>query len=158
MFPCEIQEHVTQPALAVRFRAPVQDLKQHFGRVYSMIMQYITEVGAEYAGAPFAIYRNMDMQNLDVEVGFPVSKAAPTKGEIHSIEIPGGSYAVCHYRGPYDQMASSYTHLAEFAKAKGFVPGHIAYEWYLSEPDVPPQDIRTDIAFPVTRVADKETV
>lgn len=158
MYPCEIIDQPAQFALAVRFRAPVQNLQQHFGRVYGMIMQYLNEIGAKPTGGVFAIYHNMDMQNLDIEAGFTVSHALPAKDEIESIEIPAGNYAVCHYRGPYDQMAPAYEQLMEFARDKGFVTGEIAYEWYLTGPEVPPQDNRTNIAFPVTRITDKETV
>lgn len=155
MFPCEIREYPVRPALAVRFFAPVQDLPIQFGRVYGMIMEYMKEIGAEDAGGAFAIYHNMNMEKLDVEAGFSVSKAKPSKGNISAIEIPSGLYAVCHYTGPYDKMPPAYRELQQFAKDRGYLTGQIAYEWYLTGPDVPPQAMKTDIAFPVTRISEK---
>ncbi|MBZ0288438.1 MAG: AraC family transcriptional regulator, partial [Anaerolineae bacterium] len=72
MFPCELKQQATQPILSIRFQAPVQELQQHFGRVYKAIGQYISEIGAVPAGGVFATYHNMDMQNLDIEAGFTV--------------------------------------------------------------------------------------
>jgi hypothetical protein len=44
--------------------------------------------GEQPAGPAFVAHHNMDMQNLDIEQGFPVSKPLPAKGEIQPGEIP----------------------------------------------------------------------
>lgn len=59
MFPCEIKELPTQFTLYIRFRAPVQDLPNHFQRIYSRIFGYLGQLGVHPAGAPFAAYHNM---------------------------------------------------------------------------------------------------
>lgn len=158
MVTCEIKEEVFKHTLYIRFKAPVQELPQQLGRVYSAISQYLRELGADHAGAPFALYHNMDMQNLDVEAGFPVLKPLPARGEIRDGHIPGGHYAICHYTGPYDEVGPAYEALTEYAKENGYRPGNIAFEWYLNGPEVPPDKLKTDIAFPVTvdRVAHPE--
>lgn len=158
MYLCEIQELAARPALAIRFRSPVQDLPKHFGRVYAAIMRYLVELGVQPSGEPFAAYHNMDMQNLDIVAGFPVPRYLPTRGEIHAFEIPGGMFAICHYTGPYGEVGPAYEALTQFAADKGYAPSGVAYEWYLSGPDVPPQETRTDIAFPVRYVEDMEKV
>jgi effector-binding domain-containing protein len=140
--------------LSIRFRTPVGELPKHFERVYNAIGAYIGEQGVEHTGAAFAIYYNMDMDNLDVEAGFPVAKALPTKGEIQAGEIPGGTFAICHYTGPYAEVAPAYEALTEFAKGEGYVPTGSAYEWYFDGPDVPEKDLRTDVSFPVKRVGE----
>jgi len=81
-YNCELKEQPPQPALSVRTRAAVQDLPQLFGKVYGAIMQYLGELGEQPAGMPFAAYYNMDMQNLDVEIGFPVARKFAGKGEV----------------------------------------------------------------------------
>jgi effector-binding domain-containing protein len=136
----------------MRFTAPVQDLPQHFGRIYGAIVHYLEELNEEHAGPPFAMYYNMDMQNLEIELGFPVKKALPPRDDIRAGEIPGGTFAVCHYTGPYDQCAPAYAHLAEYAQEQGYVPTGLAIEWYLDGPEVPPEKRRTDMAFAVRRV------
>jgi effector-binding domain-containing protein len=112
-------------------------------------MEHLEALGEYPTGEPFAAYFNMDMQDLDIEAGFPVAKPLPGKGEIQPGEIPGGMAAICHYTGPYSGVAPAYEQLSQFLTDEGFTPIGPAYEWYLSEPDVPPQDIKTDIAFPV---------
>jgi effector-binding domain-containing protein len=144
-----------QPALdvlSVRSRVPVQELPQFFSRVYGAIGQYIGELGEQPEGGVFALYHNLDMQNMDVEAGFTVSKPLPGKGEIQPGTVPGGTYAICHYTGPYDQMDPAYDFLKEYAHDRGYKVGEIIYEWYLNGPDVPPQELQTDIAFPAVHI------
>jgi effector-binding domain-containing protein len=158
MFPCEIQRQASQPTLSIRFRAAVGDLSAHFGRVYGDIYHYLGELGEQPVGPPFATYHNMDMDDMDVEAGFPVARLLPDKGEIVAGSIPGGNYAICHYTGPYDGLASAYDELTEYVRHNGFAPSGIAYERYLTGPEVPPQQHKTDIAFPVQRITDHQPV
>jgi effector-binding domain-containing protein len=151
MYPCELKERSVQHTLSIRFRSPVQDLPVHLGRIYGSIMHYLETLGEEDTGAAFAAYYNMDMQDLDVEAGFPVARPLPGKGDIQAAEIPGGMFAICHYTGPYDQVGPAYEQLMRFVRERGYTAGGVAYEWYFDGPDVPPQDTRTDIVFPVTR-------
>ena len=97
----------------------------------------------------------MDMQDLDVEAGFTVAKRLPGKGEIQASQIPAGTFAVCHFTGHYSAMAPGYEALTQFAQDNGYKPSGIVYEWYFSPPDTPPQDIKTDIVFPVTRIGER---
>lgn len=159
MFPCDLQEHPSRPTLTIRFRAPVQELPQHFGRIYQTIIQYLEELGEEHAGPAFAIYYNTDMQNLDIEAGFPVSQSLPARGEVQASEIPGGRFAVCHYIGVYAQIGPAYDQLLKFANDMGYAPTGAAYEWYLNGPDeVPPEKLKTDLMFPVTRIEEAEAI
>jgi len=42
----------------------------------------LNELGEKPLEAAFAAYYNMDMENLDVEMGFPVAKPLAGRGEI----------------------------------------------------------------------------
>jgi effector-binding domain-containing protein len=93
-----------------------------------------------------------------MEAGFSVAAALPGKDAIQASEIPGGTFAVCHFTGPYDTLGLGYEELTQFAKANGYEPSGIVYEWYFSDPDTPPQDTKTDIVFPVTRVSEHAAI
>ena len=83
-FQCEIKEQDPKPTLSIRVRTPIQGLPGLLGESYGKIAGYLAELREEPDGAPFAAYYNMDMQDLDVEIGFPVTKAIQGKGEIQS--------------------------------------------------------------------------
>jgi effector-binding domain-containing protein len=148
-YQCELKQQPAQPALTVRMHAAVQDLPQALGKAYSAIMQYLGELGEQPTGMPFAAYYNMDMQNLDIEAGFPVARKIAGKGEIQASEFPGGKLASAIHIGPYEQMMSAYETLTQWIKANGYEATGVAYELYYSEPGTPPQEIKTEIVFPL---------
>jgi effector-binding domain-containing protein len=149
-YQCEVKEQPFQPTLAIRTRAPVQELPRALGDAYSAIAQYLGELGEQPAGPPFVAYYNQDMQDLDLEIGFPVSGELPDRGDIQTGEIPGGKLATCLYTGPYSGIAQAYTALSEWMEANGYQPTGVAYEVYLNDPDeTPPEELQTQIAFPL---------
>lgn len=148
-YQCEIKDQPAQPTLSVRTHAAVQDLPVVIGKVYGSIAQYLGELGEEPAGMPFVAYFNMDMQNLDLEIGFPVKKKLGGKGEIQASEVPAGKYATTLYVGPYDKCQGAYDALNAYIKEKGFEATGAAYEYYHDGPEVPPEKTRTTIVLPL---------
>ena len=112
-YNCEKLERKAEPVVSIRTKTSIQQLPQLLGESYMKIIQYLGEQGETPAGAPFVGYFNLDMQNLDVEIGIPVSKELPEKDDIKVSEIPAGNYASCIYTGPYDKIGPAYDALTE---------------------------------------------
>ncbi len=148
-YACEIKDQPERPTLSVRTHAAMQDLPQLFGQIYGALMQYMGETGGQPAGEPFAAYYNLDMQNLDVEIGFPVSKPLPDRGDIKSGALPAGKFASTMHIGPYDTLVHAYEALTQYVKTSGYEATGVAYEFYFSGPETPPEEIRTQIVFPL---------
>ncbi len=92
----------------------------------------------------------MDMQDLDMEIGFPVLSALPGKGEVQAGQIPAGKAATCLHTGPYPEIASAYNDLSAWITAQGLHPTGVAYEFYLNDPEhTPPAELQTLILFPL---------
>jgi len=145
-FKCELMELASQPALSIRLRTAAQDLPQVFGKGYGEIAQYLGELQEQAAGPPFAIYYNMDMQDLDVEFGFPVSTSLTGMGNIDASETPGGKSASCLHIGPYSDVEPTYNALFQWIKDNGYEATGVAYEMYLNDPEqTPPEKIETQI-------------
>lgn len=143
-YHCEMHEKAAQPTLAIRTTAAAQQLPEVLPQAYMAIMQYLSELGEYPAGMPYAAYFNMDMDNLQVEIGFPVGKALPGRDDIKASEIPAGKQASCLYTGPYDQCEPAYEALSAWIEAQGYEPTGVAYEFYLNDPhEVPPEEIQT---------------
>ncbi len=148
--PCEITEQPAQPTLSIRTRAAVQNLPQVLGDGYGVIMQYLGELGISPTGHPFVIYYNMDMQDLDIELGFPVSQSLPGKGQIHAARMEGGKVAEYLYVGPYADCGPAYEELAQFVKDQGYEATGVAIEYYLNDPSQPPyEEPQTRIVLPL---------
>ena len=95
-YECEVHDQPAMPTLSIRMRTPVQGLPEVMGRVFGEVIQYLGSLGEFPAGPPFAIYYNMDMQDLDVEMGFPVIRNVPGQATVQAGEIPAGQ--VCQLR------------------------------------------------------------
>lgn len=135
-----------QPVLAIRTRTPVSALPQQIGKAYAAIAAYMQEQGETPTEAPYTAYFNMDMDDLDVEMGFPVPRALPAKGDIKPGVIPAGKQAVAMHKGPYSAMEPVYKALAEWAVRQGFEPAGISYEYYYNSPmEVPEEELLTKV-------------
>ncbi|MEE8568429.1 MAG: hypothetical protein V3S81_07445, partial [Anaerolineales bacterium] len=68
-YKCEVVEQPPQPTLSIRTTTHVKDLPQELGKAYGAIDQYLGQLGEQPTGAPYTAYFNMDMSNLEVEIG-----------------------------------------------------------------------------------------
>lgn len=146
----KIEEAIAWPTLAVRTRTSVSQLPQALGQTYELIYQYMQEIGEKPIEAAYAAYYNMDMNDLDVEIGFVAAKPLPGRGEIIRSEIPGGKRASVMYKGPYSQMEPVYQAFNEWMTANSHVPVGIVYELYYNDlSQVPENELLTKIVFPL---------
>jgi effector-binding domain-containing protein len=147
-YECEIKEQATVPTLTIRGRTAVQNLPQLLGESYTAIGAYLAELGEQPAGPPFCAYYNMDMQDLDVEIGFAVAEKLPGRGDIQAGELPAGTIGSCIFIGPYVEMETAYEALASYVTEQGHEPTGVAYEFYLNDPtEVPVEESVTQIVY-----------
>ncbi|OQY41540.1 MAG: AraC family transcriptional regulator [Anaerolineaceae bacterium 4572_78] len=149
-YTCDLVERPTQPTLSIRTSSAVQDLPDVLGQSYGAISQYLAVLGESPAGAPFVGYYNMDMQDLDIEIGFPVSKELSGKGNIQTSEIQGGKFAATLHIGSYGEIESAYDALSRWMNENGHDSIGVSYEIYLNDPTrVQPNELQTKILFPL---------
>ena len=146
----EIREEKSRKTLMVRMTTPAASLPAVMGEVYQELGSYMGRKGIDFAGAPYALYRNMDMEALDVEMGFPVSGGEGGEGRIQQGELPEGKIATAIHSGPYDKLEETYNSLMAFVTEKGETAEEWMYEFYLNSPqEVKPEDLKTEICFPL---------
>jgi len=149
-YKCELVEQPAQSVLAIRTRTAVGALPQVLGQAYGSIMQYLGEISEPPSGAPYVAYYNMDMQDLDLEIGCPVARALPGKDGIAATQILAGKSAACLYQGPYREIGPAYEALTQWMVGNGYTPTGVAYEFYLNDPaGTPENELLTRIVFPL---------
>lgn len=149
--PCESKHQPAQTALTIRAHASAQDLPNVLGQSYARIMQHVGQLDQmAQVGAPFVIYYDMNMDNLDIEIGFLTQTALPGVEGIQSTVIPEGEIVTCTYTGPYPEMMDAYQALTEFASENNLQPSGVTCEIYLNDPAcTPPEQLQTQIVFPL---------
>jgi len=146
----ELKEEKEQPVLSIRTRVAVENLPQEFGRVYGIIIQYMEEIGEKTEGPAYGAYYNMDMADLDVEIGFIMPKPVAGRDDIQAGSIPAGKQASCLFKGPYAETEPVYNALIAWISENGHVPTGVSYEFYYNSPmEVPESELLTKIIFPL---------
>jgi effector-binding domain-containing protein len=146
----EIKYMKEKLALMIRKITPIQNMPSVLGECYREIMQYVKEMGAKELIESFVIYYNMDMSNLEIDVGFTVPEKLPDKGRIKMSSIRAGKYATALHEGPYATLTNTYNELTTFVNEKELDIEDWVYEVYLNNPmDIPEELPRTMIYFPI---------
>ena len=146
----ELTEEKEKPVLSMRTRTPVGSLPQELGKAYGAIMQYLGEIGETTEGPAFAAYYNMDMEDLDVEMGFFVPKPIAGRDGIQAGSIPAGKQLSCMYKGPYTQMEPAYNAMTAWIAKNGHDATGVSYELYYNSPmEVTESELLTKIIFPL---------
>lgn len=148
----ELKEQAFQPTLSIRVRTRVEELPKLIGENYHKIAAYLEELGEKVAGVPYTAYYNMDMQDLDVEMGFPVVRPLPGKGPIMPGTIPEGLVVTCMHKGPYSGMEPMYQAMMQWIAENPYEPVGTAYEYYYNSPaEVPESELLTRVDMPVKK-------
>lgn len=148
----QIIDRKETPTLSVRYRTPLTELSQTMGTIYGEIASFMGARGIPFSGPPFAMYHNMDMNDLDVEIGFPLTTATAGKGRIAAGRLPGGAFATAKHTGPYSAIEETYNELMAYVKGKSRELENFMFEEYLNSPEnTPPEKLETMIYFPLKR-------
>ena len=154
----ELIEQAAQPTLYVRLTTSVDGLAEAFDKNFALIERYLSELGEQLVSAPYAAYYNHDMQNLDVEMGFPVAKALPGRDEIKSGVLPALEKAVCGiHKGPYGSLDETYGQIYQYVADNNFEVSGAHYDFYISNPDdTPENELITKILIPVKEKGERK--
>ncbi len=147
-YTCKIHQQAAASVLSIRVRLPVHELPDFLDQAFSSISQYLSEVGESPSGPPFVAYYNMEMENLDVEAGYPVSRPLAGRDAIRPGRLPEGQVAETIYTGPYQEIGPAYDDLSHWISANGHQASGVVYEFYLNDPArVLPEQLQTRIVF-----------
>ncbi len=149
-YQCEVVDQKVQNVACIRTRCASSEIPKVLGEGYGKIMIHLTSIGVSPIGMPYTAYFNMDMNDLDIELGIPVAAAFEATSEIKSSQMASGKYAVTIYTGPYGELGPAYEALNTWMGENGHVPVGVAYEVYLNDPgELPPEKLMTKIMFPL---------
>jgi effector-binding domain-containing protein len=160
MIEAEIRELTPQPSAAVRLTQPMSelDLAALFDEHLPNIAHRLADIGIEPAGPPYGRYHQFGPEQVDVEIGIPVSAPVPNlrtpdeaePGELFASELPGGQAAITIHRGSYDGLSGTYEALSQWIKEQGRQEGPAPWESYVDDPgEVPMDQAKTEVVWPL---------
>jgi len=149
-----IVDRKPQPVISIQTRSSMRDLPEVILQSLAKVGQTLEGHGLQPNGPAFVAYYNLDMHDMQVEIGFPVAEANLHGGEVQMRTIPGGPAGICEYVGPYQELAIVYQQLSAYIESQGREPTGISYEFYLNDPsETPPNELETHIVFPLVQSA-----
>ena len=158
----EVKVGRREAALVVSKRLPVTlaDIGGTIGTQFGVVYGYLGAHGAVPNGPPFIIYHGSPESGepFDIEICAPVVVAVEPPAGWQLQELPAGEFATLLHVGPYDTIGAAYTVMMAWPAEHGYTIAGPPREVYLSEPDTPPDQIRTIVELPVVEVAAPVTV
>ena len=149
----ERRELAAQPMLFVRARAARHEISTAIGQCLGKAYPYALSSGQAIAGRPFTRYLSAGPGLFTMEVGVPISAAAPGEGDVEAGSLPGGPAVVGVHAGPYDQLGETYAAMERWIEANDLKADGPPWEAYITDPaeHPDPANWRTEIYWPVAR-------
>ena len=156
-----VVERAEQPALGVRQVVRRDALPSTVARAVLAVAELLRRTGAAAAGPPYARYRGVVGDTVDVEVGFPVVDAVPAErlrreqvpeGRLVADALPAVRAAETVHVGAYEDLGRAYDRLVAWLGRHGLEPLDQSWELYESGPssDPDPAAWRTRLVMPVS--------
>ena len=124
------------------------------------LFDWLKERGLQMKGAPGGLFpgtpaeaaAGMTTWELYAPVDEETAAREVDDEQIGIKRLAARELAVYLYRGPYDTTSDGYPPLTKWISANGYAIAGPAEEWWLDDDDdVPPNELRTEIAYPVTK-------
>jgi AraC family transcriptional regulator len=144
----------SQPFAYVSRKARIDEMPKVMAESFGALSAAFAKAHADFAGPPLAHYTDYDAQTASFDVGFPAR--SDQLEELRSAglsigETASGTVMTARHIGPYDTVAKTYDAMQAQMKADGLEGSHDMWELYMSPPETPPEQIMTDVIWPVHR-------
>lgn len=101
------------------------------------------------SGSPFGCYHNADLENLDVEIGFPVAKPVSGNGNITGYTIPVQKAVSGIFLGAYEDTDPLMIEIMQWITKHGYEQQGKIYNYYLNDENRNASELLTQIVVPI---------
>ena len=146
-YDIEVRHLARTPTLTIHAEIAQSEIQATMGASFGALFGYAGRNGVQPTGV-FARYHAFEPK-IVMDVGVMLPRALGGEGNIEAGEIAEGDAAVTLHVGPYDAMAPAYEAVQAWIAANGRSAAGPPMEIYLSPPDVPPDEVKTEVVFPL---------
>jgi effector-binding domain-containing protein len=145
----KIVELPEQPTAVIREQVAMNALPEFFGRAFAEVSTALEAQSMQPAGPPFALYRGMPTETVDVEAGFPVSATIAAVNGVRAGNLPACRAVQAMHVGSYDTLGTTYEAVKQRMREEGMKASDDMWEYYLSDQSTDPATWRTLVIWPV---------
>jgi effector-binding domain-containing protein len=142
-------EQAEQHVLSIRTRIHFNDYPNTAKDAYEKIMEYAERHGFLFSSGPYVCYHNADLEDLDVEMGFPVAKPVSGNGEIAGYTIPVQKAVSGIFLGAYGDTDPLMMEIMQWISEHGYQQHGEIYNYYLNDDNRSAGELLTQIVVPV---------
>lgn len=137
--------------LAVRrLTATADQIGPLIGEAFGAVYAYVGRHGLAPQGAPVACYAMDGGEPFEVRAGCVVDVPVEAEGVVEPFLLRGGPALTTEHVGPYGELPKAYAALEAYARESGHeLDLTTMWEEYLTGPEVPPDQMRTVIHWPL---------
>lgn len=116
----EFKEREEVPYVAIRTVVPMKEIAQRVPPLIPKVYEWLDARGHDPAGPLFFRYLRIDDGNqLDLEVGVPLTEKIDGDDRIQPGSFPAGGYAVARLKGPYDDLPKAWSAFEAWREREG---------------------------------------
>lgn len=148
-----VETAVPQPFAYLRRTSKIADMPETMGEGFASLGAKLASANTAPAGMPLAHYLDYDETSTTFDLGFPIRSEDAEAVRAAGLEVgetPSGQVMKGTHIGPYDKANETYQAMLAEVKSKGLTAARDMWEVYFSPPETPPEEIRTDIIWPVS--------
>jgi|SRR6266704_1876272 len=149
-YEVELKELPARPVATIRVTVETSGIGKAFGELLPQVMAHIKRHGAHPVGPPLGIFHHYGETSCDMEAGWALEQAIPSEGPVDVRELPAGRAAVTWHFGPYSTLGDAHRTVIGWISSNGREQTGPPWELYWSDPqEVPPEELRTEVGYPV---------
>ena len=154
----EVKEIPDMHVAYVRHIGPYQGDMQVFEKLFTTLMKWagprdlLAREDAEFLSAYYDSPEITEDEKLRLDVCLTVPKEVQGEGEVNTMDLPGGKYAVAHFELDADEYEGAWNFVfGSWLPESGYQPdARPSYEFYRNDPSQHPEGKHlVDIAIPV---------
>ncbi len=148
----EIRMKQTPQCYTVSIRKTINFMEEYVSFIdeaLPLIEAYLASHDVLTSSAPLTYFHNMDLEKLDVEVGYHIAQELPDDGDITCQCCPSRKVVMAIDMGPYEKQDPTLMDLFGYIETQKLtMQGPICY-YYLNEPNRPESEYLTQMMIPV---------
>lgn len=123
------------------------------GNTIGSIESQIEASGFFPSSGPIVCFHNIDLEALDVEIGFVVPQLIKAGGDIQAATLPARMVAITIDRGPYEKQDPTLEELMKWIPENGYETAGGIYYHYLNSEKQPETEYLTEMYIPIKKPA-----
>jgi effector-binding domain-containing protein len=154
-YDVELKETDRQTVATVRHHADLATIGAALEEGFATVMRAMRS--SPPAGVPYVVYHAVIDEDTagDIDVCVPIVPGVEVDGDVATVEVPPQLVASTVHCGPYDELSPAYHTLTGWIAEHGHEVAGPPRELYLSDPrEVPPDELLTEVQWPVARADD----